>query len=163
MPFPDNWPVFTPKDKLAGWLEMYVRVMELDYWTSARATRASYDEGEKIWRVVVERERRRIELRPRHLIFATGAYGPLREPVFEGADEFGGEILHSSRYKTGREYEGKAVLVVGTNSSAHDVAADLWDFGADVTMLQRSSTTVVRSERLPASGSISARTSLACR
>ena len=30
--FPDNWPVFSPKDKIADWLEMYTRVMELNYW-----------------------------------------------------------------------------------------------------------------------------------
>ena len=148
IPFPDNWPVFTPKDKLADWLEMYVRVMELDYWTSATATRAAYDDAEKLWRVEVERDGRRIELRPRHLVFATGAYGPPREPPFEGAEDFAGDILHSNRYQTGRDYEGKACLVVGANSSAHDVAADLWDFGAEVTMLQRSPTTVVKSETL---------------
>src|SRR5207302_1644352 len=33
--FPPNWPVFSPKDKIADWLEMYVRVMELNYWSSA--------------------------------------------------------------------------------------------------------------------------------
>jgi putative flavoprotein involved in K+ transport len=146
IPFPDNWPVFTPKDKLGDWLEMYVRVMELDYWTNAEARSAHYDRVEKTWRVEVEREGRRIELRPRQLVFATGAYGPPNEPVFEGADAFDGEILHSSRYQTGRPYEGKHCLVVGANSSAHDVAADLWEFGARVTMLQRSSTTVVKSE-----------------
>jgi len=146
IPFPKNWPVFTPKDKLADWLEMYVRVMELDYWTGAKAKSASYDEAAKTWRVEVEREGRTIELRPHQLVFATGAYGPPNQPVFEGADEFAGEILHSSRYRTGRDYEGKRCLVVGSNSSAHDVAADLWDFGAKVTMLQRSPTTVVKSE-----------------
>ena len=30
--FPENWPVFSPKDKIADWLEMYTRVMELNYW-----------------------------------------------------------------------------------------------------------------------------------
>ena len=34
------------------------------------------------------------------------------------------------------------------NSSAHDIAADLWEYGAEVAMLQRSPTTVVRSETL---------------
>ena len=148
IPFPDNWPVFTPKDKLADWLEMYARVMELDYWTNAECKRATYDDAEKIWRVEVEREGRRTELRPRQLVFATGAYGPPRETPFEGAETFAGEIMHSSQYQAGQPYEGKSCLVVGANSSAHDVAADLWDFGADVTMLQRSSTTVVKSETL---------------
>ena len=33
LPFPANWPVFSPKDKIGDWLEMYTQVMELNYWT----------------------------------------------------------------------------------------------------------------------------------
>ncbi len=32
IPFPEHWPVFTPKDKMGDWLEMYAKVMELNYW-----------------------------------------------------------------------------------------------------------------------------------
>ena len=32
--FPKNWPVFSPKDKIGDWLEMYAKVMELNYWGS---------------------------------------------------------------------------------------------------------------------------------
>lgn len=127
IPFPDSWPVFTPKDRLGDWLEMNARVMELDCWTGAEATRAGCDDAEKMWRAEVEREERRIELRPRHLVFATEAYGPPREPVFEGVEEFAGEIMHSNRHQTGGDSEGKSCLVVGCNSSAHDVSADPWD------------------------------------
>ena len=35
--FPENWPVFSPKDKIGDWLEMYTRVMELNYWSSTTA------------------------------------------------------------------------------------------------------------------------------
>jgi putative flavoprotein involved in K+ transport len=38
--------------------------------------------------------------------------------------------------------------VIGSNNSAHDICADLWGHGADVTMVQRSSTHVSRSETL---------------
>jgi cation diffusion facilitator CzcD-associated flavoprotein CzcO len=37
LPFPDDWPVFAPKDKVGDWLEMYTKVMELDYWGSTTA------------------------------------------------------------------------------------------------------------------------------
>ena len=33
LPFPDHWPVFTPKDKLADWFESYAAAMELNVWT----------------------------------------------------------------------------------------------------------------------------------
>ena len=35
--FPENWPVFSPKDKFSDWLEMYAKVMELNYWGSHRS------------------------------------------------------------------------------------------------------------------------------
>ena len=48
--FPDTWPVFSPKDKIGDWLEMYTRVMELNYWTRSTATAARWDEAKKEWR-----------------------------------------------------------------------------------------------------------------
>ena len=32
--FPENWPVFSPKDKIGDWLESYTRVMEVPYWST---------------------------------------------------------------------------------------------------------------------------------
>ncbi len=148
IPFPENWPVFTPKDKIGDWLEMYSRVMELDYWGASECVRASYDDRKKEWSVEVKREGGAVTLRPKQLVFATGAYGPPREIAIPGVENFRGEIYHSSRYGTGEPYEGKRCVVVGSNSSAHDIAADLYEYGADVTMLQRSSTCVVKSETL---------------
>lgn len=148
IPFPAHWPVFTPKDKMGDWLEMYARVMELPYWTSSVCTRAAFDEAEKVWTVEVEREGGKITLKPQHLVFATGAYGPPRLPVFPGSEDFGGEILHSSQYSDGSRFRGKRVAIIGAASSAHDIALDLWEGGAAVTMVQRSPTTVVRSETL---------------
>ncbi len=38
--------------------------------------------------------------------------------------------------------------MIGSNNSAHDICADLWEHGADVTMIQRSSTHIARSDTL---------------
>ena len=38
--------------------------------------------------------------------------------------------------------------MIGSNNSAHDICAALWESGADVTMVQRTSTHVVRSDSL---------------
>jgi putative flavoprotein involved in K+ transport len=148
MPFPEHWPVFTPKDKMGDWLEMYARVMELNYWTSSTCVAASYDEAEKTWTVEVDRSGERVTLKPRHLVFATGAYGPPRLIDMPGSDVFEGELLHSSQYADGRRFRGKACAVIGAASSGHDVSVDLWENGADVTMIQRSPTTVVKSDTL---------------
>jgi putative flavoprotein involved in K+ transport len=148
IPFPENWPVFAPKDKIGDWLEMYAKVMELNYWASSECVHAEYDEEKSEWSVDVIRHGARTALRPKQLVFATGAYGPPRVIPLPGVDTFQGRHCRSSGYKTGEPYAGKACIVVGSNSSGHDIAADLWDHGAKVTMLQRSPTTVVRSETL---------------
>jgi putative flavoprotein involved in K+ transport len=40
------------------------------------------------------------------------------------------------------------VVVIGSNNSAHDICAALWETGVDVTMVQRSPTHIVRSQTL---------------
>ncbi|RUU11508.1 NAD(P)/FAD-dependent oxidoreductase [Mesorhizobium sp. USDA-HM6] len=148
IPFPENWPVFTPKDKMGDWLEMYARVTELNYWVATKCISAAYDEAEQVWTVVVDRVGQRITLKPKHIVFATGAYGPPRQITLPGAETFNGELLHSSQYSTGEKFRGKRVAVIGAASSGHDVSVDLWEAGAKVTMVQRSPTTVVKSDTL---------------
>ncbi|MFB4202342.1 MULTISPECIES: NAD(P)/FAD-dependent oxidoreductase [Arhodomonas] len=148
LPFPDHWPVFSPKDKIGDWLEMYTRVMELNYWHSTECRSAAYDEDAGEWVVHVEREGRPVTLRPRQLVLATGMSGMPNVPDFPGAADFRGEQCHSSRFTSGEAYADRQCVVVGANNSAHDISADLWENGARVTMVQRSSTHVVKSESL---------------
>jgi putative flavoprotein involved in K+ transport len=148
LPFPPNWPVFSPKDKIGDWLEMYTKVMELNYWSSTTCKRASYDEAKREWSVIVERDGREIELRPKQLVLATGMSGKPRIPEFPGMERFRGEQHHSSRHPGPDGWAGKKAVIVGSNNSAHDIAAALWENDADVTMIQRSSTHIVRSDSL---------------
>ena len=148
IPFPENWPVFTPKDKMGDWLEMYVKVMELTYWGGTECVSAAFDGKAGRWTVNLVRDGKPLTLKPAQLVFATGAYGPPKFIDLPGSSEFKGEILHSSQYSDGSPFAGKKVAVIGAASSAHDVSVDLWEAGADVTMVQRSPTTVVRSETL---------------
>ncbi len=146
--FPANWPVFSPKDKIGDWLEMYAKVMELNYWGSTVAKHASFDADKHEWTVTVEQAGREITLRPKQLVFATGMSAKPNIPAFKGMDTFRGEQHHSSRHPGPDSYVGKRVVVIGSNNSAHDICAALWESGVDVTMVQRSPTTVVRSEPL---------------
>jgi putative flavoprotein involved in K+ transport len=146
--FPKNWPVFSPKDKIGDWLEMYAKVMELNYWGSTECKRASFDDAAKEWTVVVERDGVETILRPKQLVLATGVSGKPNLPNFEGRETFAGEQHHSSQHPGPDAYRGKKAVVIGSNNSAHDICAALWENGADVTMVQRSSTHVARSDSL---------------
>ncbi|WP_417205145.1 NAD(P)/FAD-dependent oxidoreductase [Antarctobacter sp.] len=146
--FPDNWPVFTPKDKVGDWLEMYTKVMEINYWTRSEVQKAAYDEASGTWTVTVNRDGKEVTLRPTQLVLATGMSGKANLPSFPGMEDFKGEIQHSSQHKGPDDWTGKKVVVVGSNNSAHDICAALWEADAEVTMVQRSSTHIVRSETL---------------
>ena len=148
LPFPDHWPIYTPKDKMGDWLESYTKIMELDYWSSTACKSSSWDEKKGEWTVVVERDGKEVTLKPKQLVIATGMSGFPEIPAFPGADRFKGKQHHSSHHRGGEGWVGKKCVVVGSNNSAHDIAADLWEHGADVTLLQRSPTLVVRAETL---------------
>ena len=148
MPFPDNWPVFAPKDKIGDWLEMYTNIMELNYWGSTECTSARYDEQAQEWIVHVKRDGAELVLRPKQLVLATGMSGIPNIPSLPGQDVFEGEQHHSSQHPGGEAYAGKKVVVLGANNSAHDICAALWEHGADVTMIQRSSTHIIKSNSL---------------
>ncbi|MGV2067403.1 NAD(P)/FAD-dependent oxidoreductase [Agrobacterium sp. 22-226-1] len=148
IPFPENWPVFTPKDKMGDWLEMYTKVMELNYWGFTTCKSAQYDETTGEWTVVADRAGKEVVLRPKQLVLATGMSGKANIPKFPGQDVFKGEQQHSSQHPGPDAYAGRKVVVIGSNNSAHDICAALWEAGADVTMLQRSSTHIVKSNSL---------------
>jgi putative flavoprotein involved in K+ transport len=149
LPFPDDWPVYSPKDKIGDWLEMYARVMELNIWTSSEVTGARYDEAKGAWEVVVDRDGQSVTLHPTHLVLATGMSGIPNVIDVPGATTFRGTLHHSSQHRGGEGYRGKRCVIIGSNNSAHDICADLWEHGAaEVTMVQRSSTHVSTSESL---------------
>jgi putative flavoprotein involved in K+ transport len=148
IPFPDHWPVFAPKDKIGDWLEMYTNIMELNYWSSTTCESAHYDESAKEWVVHVNRNGEELVLRPKQLVLATGMSGMPNVPTIKGMETFQGEQHHSSQHPGGEAYRDKKCVVLGGNNSAHDICAALWENGADVTMIQRSSTHIIKSDSL---------------
>ncbi|KAF7917780.1 hypothetical protein BELL_0204g00010 [Botrytis elliptica] len=153
LPFPENWPVFTPKDKLGDWFEAYVSLLELNAWTQTTITTTSWSDQTKQWTVTLERTRNGQKetrvVHPKHIIQATGASG---EPNFpshiKGIDTFKGRVVHSSKFPGATESRGqnKKAIVVGCCNSGHDIAQDLYEHGYEVTIVQRSTTYVIGTE-----------------
>ena len=46
MPFPETWPTYIPKDKLAGWFEYYAESMELNVWQNTQFIKEDYNKEE---------------------------------------------------------------------------------------------------------------------
>jgi cation diffusion facilitator CzcD-associated flavoprotein CzcO len=146
MPFPPNWPTYIPKDKLANWFEAYVDAMELNYWTGTEFVSAAYDEPKGRWNVVLRRDGTTREMHPHHIVMATGVSGIPNIPDIPSLTNFGGQVVHSSRYDDGENWQDKRALVIGTGNSGHDIAQDLHSSGAEVTLVQRSPTLITNIE-----------------
>jgi thioredoxin reductase len=147
MPFPPNWPVYIPKDKLANWFEAYVESMELNYWTGTAFESGTYDQAEGRWSVMLRRaDGGTRAVHPRHVVLATGVSGIPNLPEIPSLRNFTGTVLHSSQYGDGETWKGKRALVIGTGNSGHDIAQDLHSSGVDVTLVQRSPTLITNIE-----------------
>ena len=147
MPFPPNWPVYIPKDKLANWFEAYVDAMELNFWTGTALESGDYDVAAGRWSVVLRRsDGSKRTMHPRHVVMATGVSGIPNIPDIPTLKNFAGSVLHSSRYDDGENWKGKRTIVIGTGNSGHDIAQDLYSSGANVTLVQRSPTLITNIE-----------------
>ena len=147
MPFPSTWPTYIPKDKLAGWFEYYVESMELNVWTNTMFIGDEYKEDKKYWNVKLKLPDGIIKvMKPKHIVMAVGVSSVPNRTKITGINDYKGKVIHSVDYDSGKDYNGKNVLVYGTGTSAHDVAQDLYVHGANVKIVQRSPSMVVNVE-----------------
>lgn len=147
LPFPSTWPNYIPKDKIANWLEIYVEALELDFWTRTGFEGASFDTAAGCWNAALRlADGGTRMIRPRHIVMATSVSSVPKLPDIPSLGEFAGTVLHSSAFKDGTPWHCRSVLVIGTGTSAHDIAQDLHGNGARVTMVQRSPTLVTNVE-----------------
>ncbi len=161
LPFPSHFPVFMAKDKIADFLEAYARLLELA--VSTRTTVAgppAWDDQAKEWTVVLATAgeggasptTRR--LRVKHIVQATGHAGEKHLPahIRDRLQTFRGDLVcHSAEFvgpKRASSDGSRRAVVVGSCTSAHDIAQDYLEAGYDVTMVQRSSTCVVSSDSI---------------
>lgn len=153
VPFPPNWPIFTPKDKLAEFFESYVKFLELNVWMKTSITKSQWDEQTQTWTVSVVRQqedgsKQERTFHPHHIIQATGHSGKKNFPDIKGMETFKGDRLcHSSEFSGAKlNSQGKKAVIVGSCNSGHDIAQDYYEKGYETTIVQRSSTCVVTSD-----------------
>ena len=144
LPFPETFPAYIPKDKLANWIEFYVDAMEINFWTETDFLGAEWDADGDCWQArLTLADGSERTLRPRHIIMATSVSGTPNIPEVPTLDQFGGAIQHSSQFKGGQNWAGRNALVIGTGTSAHDIAQHLHAHKANVTVVQRSPTIIL--------------------
>jgi thioredoxin reductase len=142
---PPTFPKFMSKDQWANWVDGYAQTMDLNVWTSTEFLDGSFEVDEMTWEVQLRGADGQVRVvRPKHVVMALGFTGI--EPVIPdmpGLKSFSGSVTHSSAFGSAEPFRGKKVLVIGTATSGHDIALDLYHHGAHVTMGQRGPACVV--------------------
>ncbi len=112
-----------------------------------RVTGAAWSSAEAHWTIDAERgpEREPMRFTCDFLYLCSGYYRYDHgfEAAFEGADSFGGCIVHPQHWPEDLDYAGKRVVVIGSGATAITLVPAMADKAAHVTMLQRSPTYVV--------------------
>ena len=123
-------------------MEHYGQIMGLDYMLGTTVNSIDYDESARLYTVKVENTAGTHTLRSQHLVLATGIFAP--EPVvpdIPGRDTFSGQVYHSMYHKSASDIPSlstKNVVIVGSGTSAHDIAQDFVNTGAkSVSIVQR--------------------------
>ncbi|XP_042483040.1 probable indole-3-pyruvate monooxygenase YUCCA8 [Macadamia integrifolia] len=153
LPFPEDFPEYPTKKQFIHYLELYAKKFEINPRFNECVQSAKYDETSGLWRVKTVSTspisgRIEVEYICRWLVVATGENAECVVPEIEGLSEFGGDIVHVCNYKSGEDYRGKKVLVVGCGNSGMEVSLDLCNHNAQPSMVIRSSVHVLPREIL---------------
>lgn len=139
-PFPKHYPKYLSKRQFVEYLESYARHFDINPCFNECVQSAKYDEACGLWRInVVTLSGSKVQYICRWLVVATGENAERFVPDIEGLREFGGEVLHTSDYKSGEKFHGKTVLVVGCGNSGMEVSLDLCKYDAQPSIVCRSS------------------------
>lgn len=137
-PFPPKTPKYPSREQLIRYLEEYAEHFELSPEFGRKVVGIKREDG--LWRVAAEGHH---AYTARNVIIATGCTDRPVVPDWPGRENFEGEILHSSRYRNGRPYKEKKVLVIGFGNSGGEIAIDLWEHGARPAISVRSPVNVI--------------------
>nr|DAD39881.1 TPA_asm: hypothetical protein HUJ06_014204 [Nelumbo nucifera] len=122
MPHPSTTPTFMTKNSFIQYMDEYVSHFNLCPRYCRTVESAFYDKASGQWNVVAKNKVSNEDevYLAMFLVVATG----------ENSQGYIPDFIHSSQYKSGREYVGKDVLVVGSGNSGMEIAFNLAYFGA---------------------------------
>ncbi|XP_027331921.1 indole-3-pyruvate monooxygenase YUCCA6-like [Abrus precatorius] len=149
MGFPCDFPTYPSKQQFIEYLESYAKRFDIRPRFNETVKHAEFDGMLGFWRVrSFNKKEESTEFVCRWLIVATGENAEAVVPEIEGMGEFGGVIKHTSLYKSGEEFRGKKVLVVGCGNSGMEVCLDLCNHNATPSLVVRDTVHILPREML---------------
>ncbi|WP_062645393.1 flavin-containing monooxygenase [Streptomyces maremycinicus] len=115
------------RDDMVRYLEKYAEVHELETVTGVEVSRVERTADGTGWLLRASGGR---ELVGSAVVVATGYNHTPHLPDWPGRETFKGELAHAAAYRSGKEYAGRDVLVVGVGNTGAEIAVDLVENGA---------------------------------
>ncbi|KAF8034805.1 hypothetical protein BT93_C0966 [Corymbia citriodora subsp. variegata] len=145
MGFPPASPTYPDKREFVDYLEAYARRFGIRPQFNEKVVVAEHDGALGLWRVrsVGSKNGEEKEYVCRWLVVATGENAEVVWPEIEGMGDFGGPIKHTSTYRSGEEFRGKSMLVVGCGNSGMEVCLDLCNHNAMPSLVVRDTVHVL--------------------
>ncbi len=140
MPFPANYPRYVPRQLFIEYMEDYAKKFSLVPYFNQPA-KAIHRDGD-FWIT----ETPEVIYKSKKIIIATGYNHSPLSPKWDGIENFQGQFLHSKDYRNGKSFLGKRVLVVGIGNTGGEIAIDLFESGAKVSICVRSPVRIVPRE-----------------
>jgi indole-3-pyruvate monooxygenase len=139
---PRDWPRYPSRLQVIDYLETYAAHFSLVPRFGEEARRIARRSG--TWVVETDKETHRAE----RVVIATGYNRVAHVPEWPDRSSYGGRIIHSAEYRRGDELRGKRVLVVGLGNSGGEIAIDLVESGAAVSISIRGGVNVIPRDML---------------
>ncbi|MEP7229771.1 MAG: NAD(P)/FAD-dependent oxidoreductase [Ginsengibacter sp.] len=130
-------PRYPSRQQVIDYLEDYKKEFNIEpvFNTEAKSIRREND----CWIIETTNE----IFKSKYVIIATGPFGKPKPVSFQGMETFPGKIIHSSQYRTGKDFKGQKVLIAGFGNSACEIAIDLYEQGAFPFMSVRSPVIII--------------------
>ncbi|KAK1315746.1 Indole-3-pyruvate monooxygenase YUCCA6 [Acorus calamus] len=144
MPFPSDFPTYPTRQQFINYLNAYAQRFSIEPVFGTEVRLAEYDSNIGFWRVQTFDS----EFICRWLVVATGENAEAFVPDIKGVSEFRGRVLHSSEYRSGADFSGERVLVVGSGNSGMEICLDLCNNCAAASMVVRDTLHVLPREIL---------------
>lgn len=97
--------------------------------------KAHFDALSHCWRIVLDDGE---QLTARHLVSAGGGLISPKLPDIEGLDEFEGELVHTARWPSDMDLDGKRVAIIGTGATAVQLIPEIAGKAKHLDVYQRT-------------------------
>lgn len=138
LPFAEEYPLYVPREDLIRYYEDYAKHFEIVPAFGEAVTQVK--KQAQSWAVQTQNGK---TYHSPNVIFATGVNRIPNVPVFNGQNDFQGEITHSRDYRNPIPYQGKKVLIIGMGNTGAELALDLAEGGVETYLSVRSPITIV--------------------